>query len=272
MLLALSAYAQDPGMQDSLILGSAYAESTGSLTYVNVPVYLVTDDSVLFCHFAISWASSIRGVYADTGTVYYPPWDCPDSHHDTVYLSREYIDFVGSADPGSPCDTFFYTNGVRSHLLDIRFAIEANTPSQTVVLDSTFDDRNLSLLFGLADGIQNFVPVFQPGYIYIGPFINSVGDGQVPLIFTLRQNYPNPFNPSTIIEFTLTDGHETSLLIFDLLGRKVRSLHEGYLEGGTYSLVWDGKNESGGDMPSGTYFYKLTSGDYSQTKRMALVR
>jgi hypothetical protein len=272
LLLGVSAFAQDPGMQDSVIIGSAYAESSDSLVYVNIPVYLVTDDSVMFYHFAISWASSIGGVYADTGTIYYPPWDCQDSHRDTVYLSGEYIDFIGFGNPGLPCDTFFYTSGVRSHLLDFRFAIEPNAPNQTVVLDSTFDDRNLSLLFGLPDGIQSFVPAFQPGHIYIGFFQNAEGNERMPLAFELGQNYPNPFNPSTIIEFSLMDEHGVALTIFDLLGRKVRSLHEGYLEAGAYSLVWDGKNETGNNVPSGTYFYKLTAGDYSQTRRMALVR
>ncbi len=272
LLLGVSAFGQDPVMQDSVILGSAFAESTGSISYVTIPVYLVTDDSVMFYHFAISWASSIGGVYGDTGTIYYPPWDCPESHRDTVYLSREYIDFISFGNLGLPCDTFFYTNGVRSHLLDFRFAIEPNAPNQTVVLDSTFDDRNRSLLFGLPDGIQSFVPAFQPGHIFIGLFQNTDGNERLPLTFDLRQNYPNPFNPSTIVEFSLKDGHETSLTIFDILGRKVRAFLEGYLEAGAYSLTWNGQDETGNNVPSGIYFYKLTAGDYSQIKRMALIR
>ncbi len=89
----------------------------------------------------------------------------------------------------------------------------------------------------------------------------------LPQEFSLEQNYPNPFNPSTTIRFSLTATAHTTLKVFDVLGRDVATLVNSPMEAGTHSLVLDGSKFS-----SGTYFYKLQSGNNVAVKKLMLVK
>ena len=104
----------------------------------------------------------------------------------------------------------------------------------------------------------------------------------IPDKFALHQNYPNPFNPSTKIKFDIplsrgvpagqparlqAGGVSVKLTIYDLLGHEVATLVNEQLQPGTYEVQWDGSN-----YPSGVYFYKLTTGSFSLTKKMVLVK
>ena len=97
-------------------------------------------------------------------------------------------------------------------------------------------------------------------------------DSPVPNVFRLSQNYPNPFNPSTTIMFSLEEKGRVSLLIYDLMGRRVRTLVSSELEAGEHELVWDGRDSSGEEVASGIYLYKLQSSGSSQVRRMTLLR
>jgi hypothetical protein len=90
--------------------------------------------------------------------------------------------------------------------------------------------------------------------------------------FCLSQNYPNPFNQSTKIEFTLSHSGFVSLNIYDILGRKVRNLVTENLSSGYKSVLWDGKDDSGKEVSSGIYFYQLKIGDFSQAKKLVLLK
>jgi hypothetical protein len=97
-------------------------------------------------------------------------------------------------------------------------------------------------------------------------------DSPVPNVFRLSQNHPNPFNPSTSIFFSLQEKGQASLVIYDLMGRKVRTLVSSELEAGEHELVWDGRDSSGGEVASGVYLYRLRSNGSSQVRRMTLLR
>jgi hypothetical protein len=99
--------------------------------------------------------------------------------------------------------------------------------------------------------------------------------------FSLSQNFPNPFNPATTIPFTVIYKGQgaggkspihTTLSIYNILGQKVRILVDEEKLPGEYKVIWDGKDETGEDVASGMYFYKLKSGDFSQSKKMLLLR
>jgi hypothetical protein len=94
-----------------------------------------------------------------------------------------------------------------------------------------------------------------------------------PEDYQLAQNYPNPFNPETTIDFTLPLKKAISLKIYNTLGQEVRTLinQREYLEG-THSVRWDGKDNNGQPVASGVYIYKLIYGNFSQSKKMTLVR
>jgi hypothetical protein len=101
---------------------------------------------------------------------------------------------------------------------------------------------------------------------------DETGSREKPSEFVLSQNYPNPFNETTKIEFTLTKSGFVTLNIYDLLGRKVRTLVYEHLSSGCKSVFWDGKNDSGNDVASGIYFYQLRVADFSETKKLVLLK
>jgi len=97
----------------------------------------------------------------------------------------------------------------------------------------------------------------------------------MPKILGLGQNYPNPFNPTTTIVFDIPDGGETettNLVIYNLRGEQVRVLIDDRVEPGRYEVVWDGRDEAGERVSSGVYFYKLTHGEKSVTRKMLVVK
>ncbi len=96
---------------------------------------------------------------------------------------------------------------------------------------------------------------------------------ELPRQFALFQNYPNPFNAETIIQYQISGGRQHVLLeIFDILGKKVRTLVNENQSGGFYRVNWDGKDDRGSDVASGTYIYKMDAGSFAESKRMILVR
>ncbi len=93
-----------------------------------------------------------------------------------------------------------------------------------------------------------------------------------PASYTLEQNQPNPFNPQTTIEFTIVEPGWTEVVVFNVLGEEVRRLMAGSLAAGAHSVTWDSRDDSGASLPSGVYFYRLTSGDFSATRKMLLLK
>jgi len=103
-----------------------------------------------------------------------------------------------------------------------------------------------------------------------GAEINPVGIRQIGTIvkgFALGQNYPNPFNPTTNIHFSLPKDGDVSLKIYDILGNEVATVVSGNVKAGTYNAEVDASN-----WASGVYFYKLTAGNFVETKKMSLIK
>ena len=92
----------------------------------------------------------------------------------------------------------------------------------------------------------------------------------LPGEFKLLQNYPNPFNQTTTTGFTLTRSDFVNLNIYDLLGRRIKTLVLEKLPAGYNSVIWNGTDESGKNVASGIYFYKLKSGNFTETQKLIL--
>jgi hypothetical protein len=101
---------------------------------------------------------------------------------------------------------------------------------------------------------------------------NDPGNLDLPADFALAQNYPNPFNPSTVIGFALPTRQNVTLSVYNLLGQKVRTLRDEEMDAGNHEVVWDATNEGGAKVASGVYFYKLTTEDFVDTKKMMLLK
>lgn len=97
---------------------------------------------------------------------------------------------------------------------------------------------------------------------------NSIGNNvELADGFALAQNYPNPFNPSTNIKFNLEKAGDVNLTVYNLLGKKVAVLANGFMEKGIHNVKFNAQ-----DLPSGVYLYKLTAGAFVQTRKMALLK
>jgi len=99
----------------------------------------------------------------------------------------------------------------------------------------------------------------------------------VPTRFGLGQNFPNPFNANTTIKYEVPFGQGggqvmTSLKVYNILGQKVRTLVDAPMFPGQYQIIWDGKDETGSQVASGMYFYRLKAGDFNESRKMTLLK
>ncbi|MCK4385862.1 MAG: T9SS type A sorting domain-containing protein [candidate division Zixibacteria bacterium] len=94
----------------------------------------------------------------------------------------------------------------------------------------------------------------------------------VPDKFALFQNQPNPFNPETKISYYLPEGCEVKLTIYNILGRRVKTLWEGYQTQGMKTSDWDGRDDQRKQLSSGIYFYRLQAGKFTETRKMTLLK
>jgi len=101
---------------------------------------------------------------------------------------------------------------------------------------------------------------------------NAVDEELIPNSYRLADAYPNPFNPETTIIYGLKQSGQTTLEIYDLLGRPIKTLVNDYQSAAEYSINWNGTDRNNRIVPSGVYFYKLTSGNYSSIKKVMMLK
>ena len=99
-----------------------------------------------------------------------------------------------------------------------------------------------------------------------------ISDAPAPTGYELNQNYPNPFNPSTSIRYSLRRAAWVEITVFNMLGQEVRTLENGFQAPGVYETVWDGTDAGGRAVASGVYFYRVQTGDFTETRKMILLK
>lgn len=97
-------------------------------------------------------------------------------------------------------------------------------------------------------------------------------DPVVPIQFALNQNHPNPFNPTTEINFALPKACDITLEVYNIAGQKVATLVDGTLEAGEHTVQWHSRDQSGTPVASGIYLYRLTAGEFTDSKKMILLK
>jgi flagellar hook assembly protein FlgD len=104
--------------------------------------------------------------------------------------------------------------------------------------------------------------------------VTAVGDDTAgpPQATTLAAIYPNPFNPRTTIAYELAEAAAVKLAIYDLRGMQVRVLEAGNRPSGRHQAIWDGQDDKGRAVPTGTYFCRLSTAQGSQTRKLTLAR
>lgn len=108
---------------------------------------------------------------------------------------------------------------------------------------------------------------------YLSPAgVSAAGESGSLILDGIEQNTPNPFNPETRIEYALAASGDVDLRVFDTTGRLVRTLAEGRREAGEHSVVWDGANEQGEPLPSGVYYYQLSTEQGRESRKAVMLR
>ncbi len=102
--------------------------------------------------------------------------------------------------------------------------------------------------------------------------INTKEESPLIQAFYLTQNYPNPFNPSTTIEFNITQNDHVELIVYNLMGQKIKTLVDEKRNGGKYQVTWDGNNNDGIKVASGVYICRLKVGDFKAFRKMILIK
>ncbi len=148
------------------------------------------------------------------------------------------------------------TNGGETWFTDPYF----NSPSTRNYKTVSCVHKQTNTYYAMSDSL------FYVSDIPIIAGINIISS-EIPENFSLSQNYPNPFNPMTKIKFQLPNKGFVNLKVFDMLGKEVGILVNEDLSAGTYEYEWNAVN-----LPSGIYFYRLYTGNYTETKKMILVK
>ena len=150
---------------------------------------------------------------------------------------------------------------------------EAAAPSALVQASELFTAADVQAWLTQAQGLHLTDARSQRGIRFLQQLLLAL----TPQKTSLLPNYPNPFNPETWIPYHLANDSNVSLSIYDINGALVRELDLGHQRAGYYTdrsraAYWDGRNESGEAVASGVYFYTLSAGDYSATRKMVILK
>jgi len=126
----------------------------------------------------------------------------------------------------------------------------------------------------VSDGIEEVMS--QNGALTLGvnasAAVLSINGELLPEVFALHQNYPNPFNPITTLRYDLPENSRVNIIIYDMLGRQVKTLINQTQDAGYRSVIWNATNDYGKPVSAGIYLYQIQAGGYMQTKKMVLLK
>ena len=105
-----------------------------------------------------------------------------------------------------------------------------------------------------------------------GGWALSVDNNTIPEVFALHNNYPNPFNPVTNIRYDIPEASDVRIDIYDLVGKKVKTLVSKQHQPGRYKIQWNATNEFGSAVATGMYIYKIQAKDFVSVKKLLLMK
>jgi hypothetical protein len=226
-------------------------------------------------------------------------WDFPDAyvssfdgwpsfhgnhHNDGLHGSRVPtgvggVTFASEVRPGSGVALEWHVPASAGFAFDVQRAGVSGTGAEP----GAFGAVAMGLAVGAGGELRHVDTGALAGETYVyrltdaesGEEIHVTGSIYVPVMRgELSQNYPNPFNPLTRITYLVPDGGvlEVRLVVYDVRGARVRTLVDDRKAGGKYTVEWDGRNDQGQAVGSGVYFYRLVSTNFTQTRKMLLLK
>jgi len=214
----------------------------------------------------------------DSAVIYDPPVLSSPAEATTVGYTWEY-DMPGTGDGGqhfacileSLSETVEVPTGIYNDCIKISYIVS----DMSGEISQTFD---LYYAEGVGQVLNEGWSTFWNNYrfelieYHVQSIVGVEKSPNVPILFSLHQNYPNPFNPTTTINYSLQISTNVSVIIYNTLGQEVKVLVDEFQNSGYKSVIWDGTNNAGLKIGSGTYFYKLTAGNFVSSKKMILLK
>ncbi len=192
-------------------------------------------------------------------------------------------------------DSLVFASDSSAHLMLWDFVEDVETADSLLAIQLTGSSNQVARVYNADTGKLSFFSM--PGFfgtVDIGIFVTDEAnatvsdtlrlvvnpltgiienpDGNTPMTYGLSQNYPNPFNPNTAIKFQIPEAADVSLIVYNMLGQKVRTLVNGRLAAGYHEAVWDATNSFGRPLASGIYIYRLQAGNYQKVMKMILLK
>lgn len=140
---------------------------------------------------------------------------------------------------------------------------------ETVKLENPH--HSLSFIYRNGEGTNSTHTRVEPTFSTIALSLSGA-NGILPTEYSIEQNYPNPFNPKTNISFALPVSGNVSIAVYNVLGQEVKSLVDQPMEAGHHTITWDGTNNGGSQVSSGVYFYRITAGTFTESRKMMMLK
>ena len=154
---------------------------------------------------------------------------------------------------------------------------------ETIYIADADGNTIISYYFGSQTDDVSFgrIPDGSDEWVFMNPTPGSNNTGELIINddiigisrqYTLHQNYPNPFNPVTTLRYDLPENAMINITIYDMLGRRVKTLMDQPQDAGYRSVIWDATNDYGKPVSAGIYLYQIQAGEYISTKKMVLLK
>lgn len=162
-------------------------------------------------------------------------------------------------------------NDVEANIND-RAALALDAAGNLILMENS--NEHIFFLSPPGEGATNNFTTTGPDTLAVTGAVSVANsrDNSIPASFRLAQNFPNPFNPSTTIVYALANSGQTTLKIYDVLGKEIRTLVGAYQTAGEHTVQWDGKDNTGRTVVSGVYVLVIESGTFRASRRVTLAK
>ncbi len=201
------------------------------------------------------------------------------SNLDSVYIPFEMIHAPDELAAALDSSMFVKLNWMDNSSNEFGFAIERKKSgeSEFVLIDSTSNDSTFYLDVSITENGTFDYRVFAFNHDTTSDYSNEISIDVVmtglfsefPGVYTNRifQNYPNPFNPSTTIKFSIADSRNVIIKLYNTIGKEVLTIFQGNMSAGIHEVEFNS-----GRLPTGVYFFRLIAGDYTETKKLVILK
>lgn len=264
--------AADMGKRDIFKFGEAEWISE---TEITVPISVVHDEDLVAMDIPLEWSDGVTLTnvsFADTRVDYF---DIKIANIDEE-TNRVLIGLISMVYERK--ETLRPGNGT---IAELTFRVDDVTLDQFEITPFTATapgpGHSLSLVYNdWSSGkpiVDHVNPQVEGSTILLTKNPSGIDNGAiVPTSYSLGQNFPNPFNPSTTLAYSLKTAGHVQLHIFNVLGQNVRTLVDEYQDANNYTKLWDGRDNNGNVVASGIYMYRIQSGDFTDIKKMVMMK